>query len=175
MRFYRSKGRIWTGTQADAKTAQGSNDYETIDVPTDKPTLLPWLNTFVLRPGEEPAAVEAPTRTTITATLTIPNKDGSEDKIEVSGKADPVSAFPLVEKHPHKNRHVCNAIERVSVEEIIWDSEEAALVALESIIRARRGELAKRTEEALREPESPPAPRPRVRTRVQPAATEPSA
>lgn len=44
MKLYLSQGRTWTGTQSDAKHAQGGNDYETIEVPTDKPSLLAWLN-----------------------------------------------------------------------------------------------------------------------------------
>ncbi|MCG7348862.1 hypothetical protein [Sphingomonas sp. ACRSK] len=72
MKLYRSLGRIWSGTQADAKTAQGGADYEAIEVPTDKPSLIEWLNKFDVRPGEaskdqmlvghpdEPETAEAP-------------------------------------------------------------------------------------------------------------------
>lgn len=58
MKLYRSKGSIWTGTQADAKAAQGGKDFEEHDVPTDKPGLLSFLNTFEVRRPEtasEPA------------------------------------------------------------------------------------------------------------------------
>jgi len=54
MKLYRSLGRVWTGTQQDARTAQGNKDFETIEVPTDKPGLLAWLNTFDVRPGDAP-------------------------------------------------------------------------------------------------------------------------
>ena len=60
MKLYRSKGSIWTGTQADAKAAQGGNDYESIEVPTDKPSLLAWLNEFDVRPGAAPVRDQAP-------------------------------------------------------------------------------------------------------------------
>ena len=57
MKLYRSLGRIWTGTQADAKKAQDGKDFEEIDVPTDKPGLMAWLNTFDVRPGDVPRSV----------------------------------------------------------------------------------------------------------------------
>lgn len=50
MKLYRSQGRVWTGTQADAKAAQGGADFETIEVPVDKPSLIKWLNEFDVRP-----------------------------------------------------------------------------------------------------------------------------
>ena len=61
MKLYRSLGRIWTGTQADAKKAQDGKDFEEIDVPTDKPGLMAWLNTFDVRPGDVPPVVTIPT------------------------------------------------------------------------------------------------------------------
>lgn len=39
MRFYRTTSGAWAGTQADA-----GKGFETIEVPTDKPGLLDWLN-----------------------------------------------------------------------------------------------------------------------------------
>ena len=45
MNLYRSKGYIWTGTQADAKAANdGDKNFEHIDVPTDKAGLIAFLN-----------------------------------------------------------------------------------------------------------------------------------
>ncbi|ARK07504.1 hypothetical protein LAV_00129 [Sphingobium phage Lacusarx] len=44
MKLYLSNARTWTGTQADAKEAQGGSDFEAIEVPTDKPGLIAWLN-----------------------------------------------------------------------------------------------------------------------------------
>lgn len=60
MNLYRSKGRIWTGTQADARAAQGGKDFEAIEVPTDKAGLLAWLNTFDVRPGDIPPVMTIP-------------------------------------------------------------------------------------------------------------------
>lgn len=51
MNLYRSKGRHWTGTQADAKEAQGGKDFEHIDVPTDKAGLIAFLNAMEERVG----------------------------------------------------------------------------------------------------------------------------
>jgi len=39
MRLYRTVAGTWAGTQADA-----GKDFEQIEVPTDKPSLLAWLN-----------------------------------------------------------------------------------------------------------------------------------
>ncbi len=64
MNLYRSLGHIWTGTQADARAANnGDKDFEHIDVPTDKPSLLQFLNEMEARltPKSEPAdTVSAP-------------------------------------------------------------------------------------------------------------------
>ena len=50
MNLYRSLGHKWTGTQADARAANnGDKNFEHIDVPTDKPGLLAFLNTFDVR------------------------------------------------------------------------------------------------------------------------------
>jgi len=42
MRLYMNKLGEWVGTQAEAKKISASM----VDVPTDKPNLLKWLNTF---------------------------------------------------------------------------------------------------------------------------------
>ena len=71
MKLYRSLGRVWTGTQADAKAAQGGKDFEEKDVPTDKAGLMAFLNEMEARltataapaavsatePDDEPAAI----------------------------------------------------------------------------------------------------------------------
>ena len=44
MKLSLSLGHVWTGTQADARAAQGGKDFETVEVPTDKPGLIAWLN-----------------------------------------------------------------------------------------------------------------------------------
>lgn len=46
MNLYLSRGRVWTGTQVEARAAQGGKDFEHIDFPTDKPGLLEILNDF---------------------------------------------------------------------------------------------------------------------------------
>ena len=43
MRLYVSKNNQWTGTQSDAKAL---GFYEQIEVPTDKPGLMEFLNNF---------------------------------------------------------------------------------------------------------------------------------
>jgi hypothetical protein len=50
MRLYRAlgpRGYVWFGTQTDAKAGArqiGAADYDQVEVPTDKPGLLDWLN-----------------------------------------------------------------------------------------------------------------------------------
>lgn len=57
MKLYLSKGTIWTGTQADAKAAQGGNDYEHVEVPDPKPDRIAWLNEHW---NSRPAAEDRP-------------------------------------------------------------------------------------------------------------------
>ena len=55
MNLYRSLGHIWTGTQADARAANnGDKDFEHIDVPTDKASLLQFMNAMQTPPAPEP-------------------------------------------------------------------------------------------------------------------------
>ena len=43
MKLYKNSEGVWAGTQADARKMCGK-DYQTVDVPTDKPNLLKFLN-----------------------------------------------------------------------------------------------------------------------------------
>ena len=43
MRLYKNSNGVWAGTQADARKYCGKV-YSTVDVPTDKPSLLKFLN-----------------------------------------------------------------------------------------------------------------------------------
>tara|TARA_Y100000310_G_scaffold68193_1_gene63482 strand:+ start:119 stop:481 length:363 start_codon:yes stop_codon:yes gene_type:complete len=43
MKLYKNSNGVWAGTQADARKYCGK-DYQTVDVPTDKPNLLGFLN-----------------------------------------------------------------------------------------------------------------------------------
>jgi len=43
MKLYRNSEGVWAGTQADARKMCGK-DYTEMDVPTDKPSLLKFLN-----------------------------------------------------------------------------------------------------------------------------------
>ena len=43
MKLYKNSEGVWAGTQADARKMCGK-DYQTVDVPTDKPSLLRFLN-----------------------------------------------------------------------------------------------------------------------------------
>jgi len=43
MRLYKNSNGVWAGTQADAHKMCGKG-YQTVDVPTDKPSLLRFLN-----------------------------------------------------------------------------------------------------------------------------------
>ena len=43
MKLYKNSEGVWAGTQADARKMCGKG-YSTVDVPTDKPNLLKFLN-----------------------------------------------------------------------------------------------------------------------------------
>ena len=43
MKLYKNSNGVWAGTQADARKMCGK-DYIEVDVPTDKPSLLRFLN-----------------------------------------------------------------------------------------------------------------------------------
>ena len=43
MKLYKNSNGVWAGTQADARKYCGKG-YQTVDVPTDKPSLLRFLN-----------------------------------------------------------------------------------------------------------------------------------
>jgi len=43
MKLYKNSEGVWAGTQADARKMCGKT-YSTVDVPTDKPNLLKFLN-----------------------------------------------------------------------------------------------------------------------------------
>lgn len=58
MNLYLSLGRVWTGTQADARAAQGgTKDYESKEVPTDKPGLIAFLNDLVNGPPTQASSI----------------------------------------------------------------------------------------------------------------------
>lgn len=47
MRLYTNRHGSWVGTQADARKEFGfKNEWREVDVPTDKPSLLYFLNTY---------------------------------------------------------------------------------------------------------------------------------
>tara|TARA_Y100000015_G_C2387246_1_gene88142 strand:+ start:611 stop:979 length:369 start_codon:yes stop_codon:yes gene_type:complete len=62
MRLYTNRHGSWVGTQADARKQFGfKNEWREVDVPTDKPNLLQFLNTYAVG-GEkvEPIVADTP-------------------------------------------------------------------------------------------------------------------
>jgi hypothetical protein len=57
MRLYRSDDMMaavqWAGTQDEAARLWGRNCWELVEVPTDKPGLLAWLNAWGDRPANK--------------------------------------------------------------------------------------------------------------------------
>ena len=53
MRLYKNSNGVWAGTQADARKMCGK-DYQTVDVLTDKPSLLRFLNANKVGTGADP-------------------------------------------------------------------------------------------------------------------------
>ena len=57
MKLYTNVNGEWFGTQADAKA--GKYPWVPVDVPTDKPNLIEWLNSRETQNPVEPPKVEA--------------------------------------------------------------------------------------------------------------------
>jgi hypothetical protein len=57
MKLYTNDNGEWFGTQASAK--QRSYHWWPVDVPTDKPSLIEWLNSRATQNSVEPPKVEA--------------------------------------------------------------------------------------------------------------------
>lgn len=93
MKLYLSKGRIWTGTQADAKAAQGGTDYESIEVPTSKPELIVWLNEQWAKLLDR----DAPTETVTIATADMRADKGGAPSISHEVPVNPEPAVPTRE------------------------------------------------------------------------------
>lgn len=62
MNLYRDEDGIWYGTQAEAKAGAQGKSWQLVEVPTDKPSLLAWLNAENSRSGrsEAPAPRQMP-------------------------------------------------------------------------------------------------------------------
>ena len=58
MKLYKNSQGVWAGTQADARKMCGKG-YQTVDVPTDKPSLLRFLNANKVGAGADPYGEEA--------------------------------------------------------------------------------------------------------------------
>ena len=58
MKLYRNSNGVWAGTQADARKMCGKN-YTEVNVPTDKPSLLRFLNANKVGSGTDPHGEEA--------------------------------------------------------------------------------------------------------------------
>jgi len=58
MKLYKNSEGVWAGTQADARKMCGKG-YQTVDVPTDKPSLLRFLNANTVGAGADPYGEEA--------------------------------------------------------------------------------------------------------------------
>ena len=52
MKLYKNSEGVWAGTQADARKMCGKG-YQTVDVPTDKPSLLRFLNANKVGSGKD--------------------------------------------------------------------------------------------------------------------------
>lgn len=153
MKLYRSKGSIWTGTQADAKAAQGGTDYETIEVPTDKPSLLTWLNEFDVRPGERSGPIMIQDAAGNARPLVIPETEPEEApappaEIDAS-KMRPaqMERFEALAKKlgwtpPGEQSAAPKAISVDDVEEMIFEVEGNNLIRILSSAVSRLGEVA---------------------------------
>jgi hypothetical protein len=174
VRLYLSRGRHWTGTQADAKAAQGgTNTYETIEVPDAKPERMRWLNeqwAKLLGDKAAPVIVDGAGQV---KTLVIPERapepepEPEEDKsyvgsprnkreIDWQSAPEPGSCKRCVGMS-RAARMIEEIMAVTNIEHAIFHAEAPMLAKLEEAIRERRLELAA---------QEPPAARVRVRTRT---------
>jgi len=60
MRLYRTEIGQWAGTQADARKFAATHgvDWEQVEVPTDKPGLLAWLNNMAAGNGPNDTMID---------------------------------------------------------------------------------------------------------------------
>jgi len=102
MRLYRTDAGLWCGTQAEAKLAAKADGtrWGLVDVPTDKPGLLAWLNGNPL-PGHayEPHAAVAGTPDTPAAEPSTAPADRSPVDASYAAQSvaidDAFAALPL--------------------------------------------------------------------------------
>ncbi len=96
MNLYLSNGRAWTGTQKDAKDA---GPFVAVDVPTDKPGLLRWLNENWIGRGEPTVSPDGEETT------------GSRDE-ESHRRTEPEDGLTPVTSQPAANPTDCPACHR---------------------------------------------------------------
>lgn len=135
MNLYRSKGRIWTGTQADARAANdGSKDFEHIDVPTDKAGLIGFLNEMEQRlaGGAPPAPVERDDdQADPEAPVISVRHSGSPPPI-------PVSACVACQRDARAAKMVTGAMSSICAQADIEDMDVKSLDKLIKAAQARR-------------------------------------
>jgi hypothetical protein len=110
MKLYLSKNLIWTGTQADAKEAQGGTGYETIEVPTPKPELIAWLN------EKWREFHDAANHTVAALPLTEEDEEEEEEELPppvITPKAAPVNATLIEQIDTLEGPALFNAVEAV--------------------------------------------------------------
>ena len=64
MRLYRTQSGQWTGTQAEAvrlARIDSAGSWDQVEIPTDKPGLLAWLNEHCAQPIAAPPLSASPT------------------------------------------------------------------------------------------------------------------
>lgn len=177
MRLYLSRGRIWTGTQADAKAAQGGPTYETVEVPDAKPERLAWLNAQWARlMGDKPEPEPAPPPAPVNAMPEAP--EGHHWRIVPDHSFGPRTLDGKIVSRWEPGTDDCLSCHRKRVGaqimgEIMAKGQIADAIAqltiehhladIEEMIRERRAEINAVT--GVR-PEMLPVPRARVRVRV---------
>lgn len=125
MRFYLARGSIWTPNQAEAKAAQGDASYETIEVPTDKPGLGAFLNTFFERFG---------------GALPVVAQDDAEPVVRAASPRHPSPDCPACQRDKRIARMVVNSTASVSILADIEDVTDPK--SIDKIIRAAKARKA---------------------------------
>lgn len=135
MRLYRTARGHWAGTQADARAAAlddgaGARDWAEVDVPTDKPGLLAWLNA-----NAGPAALEA-----AAAERELDRRRDREAAAEARHATRPGDC-PKCARAPRAAEALAQGDDVEAIGAWLWRAEPWQVERLFAILGARVGEL----------------------------------
>lgn len=142
MKLYLSRGSIWTGTQADAKAAQGGTDYQTIEVPDAKPERIKWLNEQWARFADAPPVTIAEPAPEVEEAPAPPAEIDASKMRPAQMERFEALAKKLGWTPPGEQSAAPKTISVDDVEEMIFEVEGNNLIRILSSAVSRLGEVA---------------------------------